>query len=136
MIRILFTFAVLLAGAAHAEQTQVTQSSDKPEYSQGEAISLSYEALWLCKNPGNIRVSHTAFPELEVLYVNWFLVEMIVTGTADQLREPSRHERATFAPTMSRASDLHVINDEASPATFLNGKRGYHSFDRAGAYVI
>ena len=127
---------VLISNAAFADDVQVTLRSDKTEYAVGEIVTLSYETLWLGSGDGEMRFSSTAFPEIEILLVNRFPVEMTETGLIEPLREPSRHEKALFAPTMSRLSSEFAINDESAPTRFLNGKQGYYQLDRRGTYII
>ncbi len=136
MSKSLFTLLLLISSTGFAEDVQVSLRSDKSDYELGEIVHLSYEVLWLGSGDGQMRFSSKALPEIEVLYLNKFLVNLTETAAVETLRGPSRHEKATFAPTMSRLSNEFAINDADAPTRFLNGKRGYYQFDRPGTYVI
>ncbi|MEM6484547.1 MAG: hypothetical protein AAF662_06130 [Pseudomonadota bacterium] len=135
-IRLLITSTLLAVDVAFASQVQVLLLADKDEYAQGEVIYISYETLWLGATDGQMRFSSIALPELEVQHLNKFPVQLNALQVNSELREPSRHERATFAPTMSRLSPTFAINDPSNPTMFLNGSKGYYNFQRPGAYVI
>lgn len=111
-------------------------NSDKTEYAIGEAIELSYRTIWLGATDGHMRFSSNGFPKIEVLYLNQFPVEIVETGISALSDKPSRHEKATFAPTMERTSKNFVVNDSSAPLDFLDGTKGYYEFERAGTYVI
>lgn len=134
--KILVASLVLVSEIAPGGEAQVVLRADKSRYLLGEAINLSYETLWLGSNDGQMRFSSIAFPEIEVLFLNRYPVRLTETAVARQLLAPSRHERATFAPTMRRVSKEFTINDPNSPTMFLNGKCGYFDLDRRGAYII
>ena len=127
---------LLVSAVATASDVQVLLRSDKTEYEVGEVIRLSYETLWLGYDDGHLRFSSIAFPEVEILHFNRYRVELTETTAADELAAPSRHERATFAPTMSHLSREFAINDPNSPTKFLNGTVGYYKLDSPGVYVI
>lgn len=136
MSKSLLVLALFASSIATAGEVQVSLRSDKMEYSRGEVVKLSYETLWLGSNDAQMRFSSTAFPEIEVLYLNKYPVELTESAEIKELPTSSRHEKATFAPTMSRLSKRFAINDASAPTTFLNGTVGYYQLDKPGAYVI
>ncbi len=119
-----------------AADAQVILRADKTEYTAREKISIFFDALWLGPNDGQLYVNSLAFPEIEVLYLNKFPIELTETGQFELRPQPSRHERATYAPTMNWVSAAFSINDPKSPTRFLDGKEGYYKFDRQGAFII
>ena len=89
MSKILFTL-LLISAAAFADESQVILRSDKTEYKLGEMILLSYDTLWLGSDDRLMRFSSTAFPEIEVRFLDRFPVELTETHRVQSLPEPSR----------------------------------------------
>ena len=132
----LIVSALLVSSTSNAADAQVILRADKTEYIVGERISLIYDTLWLGSNEGQLYFSNSAFPEIEVLYLNRFPVEITETGQFELEPQPGRHEQATFAPTMNRVSTAFAINEPEKPIRFLDGKEGYYELEKRGTYVI
>lgn len=136
MSKSLLVLALFASSIAMADEAQVLLRSDKIDYARGESVNLFYETLWLGSEDGQMRFSSTAFPEIEVLYLNEYLVELTESAESKTIPAPSHHEKSTFAPTMSHLSKEFAINDAGDPTTFLDGTVGFYQLDRPGVYVI
>jgi hypothetical protein len=120
---------------ALSQDIQLTLKSEHSVYTLGQAVRLSYEVLWLGENDGQVFENSLEFPVLEIAYLNRFPVEIVHLGSFEVRAEPSRHERATFAPTMRFESKAFQINSREG-VRFLDGRVGYYDFEKTGTYVI
>ena len=91
MSKSLLVLALFASSIATAGEVQVSLRSDKMEYSRGEVVKLSYETLWLGSNDAQMRFSSTAFPEIEVLYLNKYPVELTESAEIKELPVLRRH---------------------------------------------
>ncbi|MBI4698034.1 MAG: hypothetical protein HY758_03775 [Nitrospirae bacterium] len=133
-IAVLSLFA--MSPALAKDDIQITLIPDKDKYEEGDPILLKYQILWLGSEDAQIYFSRTAFPPLEILYLNRWPLELNDDSPIATQSVPSRHEIRLFAPTMLGDSEAFFINSSQQPLNFFNGKQGYYSLDKNGRYVI
>jgi len=138
ILLLILSLALFVTNIYGDQQTviQLSLLSKKHKYKVGEPVELKYEVLWLGSKDGEIYFNSTAFPELEILYLNQWRLELQNSEPIKIRKEPGRNEIRTFAPTMNGSSKTFVINSKEKPVTFLNGIRGYFLFEKNGTYVI